>query len=51
MRRGAPGGRPPSVNPARFPHKAEVVLAPNQNTENNPMQSNLALLAWVYLRE
>jgi hypothetical protein len=27
--------------------KADAVLAPNQNIENNPMQSNKVSLAWM----
>jgi hypothetical protein len=27
--------------------KADAVLAPNQNIENNPMQSNTGLPAWM----
>jgi hypothetical protein len=42
-RAAASGGRQAGL-PGR---KADVVLAPNQNIENNPMQSNKLSLAWM----
>jgi hypothetical protein len=35
------------LHPLKDSRKADAVLAPNQNIENNPMQSSMVSLAWM----
>jgi hypothetical protein len=37
----------PAIIVGKDSRKADAVLAPNQNIENNPMQSSMVSLAWI----
>jgi hypothetical protein len=37
----------PTIIVGKDSRKADAVLAPNQNIENNPMQSSMLSLAWI----
>jgi hypothetical protein len=40
-------GKPPCDHHEKDSRKADAGLAPNQNIENNPMQSSMVSLAWM----
>jgi hypothetical protein len=40
-------GTHPAIIVGKESRKANAVLAPNQNIENNPMQSSMVSLAWI----